>query len=207
MSAMKTVDTRGEKCPKPIIDTRKALKETSAGETFTVLTDSSTSYRNISRFLSDNKISFTVTEEKGVWTFTVVNEKGQETLTAAETYCETDVPLPASGNWAVAVTSEFMGSGDDILGKKLIKSFFVALSCLDVLPSLIVFYNSGVKLVCNDSDTIELIREIEGKGVELILCGTCVDYYMIGNKLGAGTIGDMYQIMGKLSAAAKVIRP
>lgn len=208
INIMKIVDTRGEKCPKPIIETKKALKETGSGEIFRVLTDNKTSFTNISRFLGDNKIKYIVTEKDGVWTFEVTNnETGNTTLTAAENYCEPELPLDMKNNYAVAVTSEFMGSGDDQLGKKLMKSFFVAVSCLDEKPSVMVFYNSGVKLAVRDSEVIDLLREIEKKGVEVILCGTCVDHYKLGESLGAGTIGDMYLIMQKLSAAGNVIRP
>ncbi len=204
---MKVVDTRGEKCPRPIIETKKALKETPSGETFTVLTDGRTSFNNISRFLSDNMIKYSVTEENGVWTFKVINESGNVTLTPAEQYCEPVMNGPVNSSYAVAVSSEFMGSGDDILGKRLIKSFFVALSVLDELPSIVAFYNSGVKLVVQDSEIIDLLKEIERKGVEIISCGTCVDHYKLGGSIGTGKIADMYFILQKLSVAGNVIRP
>jgi selenium metabolism protein YedF len=204
---MRIVDTRGEKCPRPIIDTRKALKETAPGETFNVLTDNVTSFKNISRFLSDNKISFTVSENDGLWTFSIINETGISQFTPAESYCEPDQPVHSGGNFAVAVTSEFMGSGDNDLGRKLMRSFFVSLSCLEKLPEVIVFYNSGVKLAKKNSEVIELLKEIEGKGVELILCGTCVDHFELGDSIGAGKTGDMYLILERLSASGNVIRP
>jgi selenium metabolism protein YedF len=204
---MRLVDTRGEKCPKPIVETKKALKESSAGETFRVLTDSKSSFNNVSRFLSDNKIKYSVSEEGGIWTFEVTNEAGNSTLTNAEAYCEPDQTGSADNNYAVAVTSEFMGSGDDFLGKKLIKSFFVALSVLDELPSVVVFYNSGVKLAVKDSEIIDILKEIENKGVEIISCSTCVDHFSLGDSIGAGKAGDMYLILQKLSSAGNVIRP
>jgi selenium metabolism protein YedF len=203
---MKIVDTRGKRCPTPIIETKKALKESTKGEIFRVLTDNKTSYLNVSRFLTDNKINFTVNESSGTWTFDVNNETGNGETTPAEDYCGTGVTIQ-SGGYAVAVTSELMGHGDDLLGKKLMRSFFVALSVMEELPSVIVFYNSGVKLAVNDSDVIDLLKEIENKGVELILCGTCVDHFGTGNVTGVGKIGDMYQILQKLSAAGNVIRP
>ncbi|HVN58635.1 MAG TPA: sulfurtransferase-like selenium metabolism protein YedF [Bacteroidales bacterium] len=204
---MKLVDTRGQKCPLPIIEARKAIRETSAGETFTLITDSKTSFSNVSRYLSDNRIKFTVSEKDGLWTFAITNETGSGVLTSAENYCEPEIPGHQKGNYAVAVTSDTMGSGDDILGKKLIKSFFVSVSCLDVLPDVMVFYNSGVKLAVKDSDVIDLLREIEGKGVEIILCSTCVDHFNLAGSLGAGKTGDMFQILQKLSSAGNVIRP
>lgn len=204
--SMKVVDTRGKKCPTPIIETKKALKEATKGDIFKVLTDNRTSYLNVSRFLSDNKIKFTVSETAGVWTFEVNNETGSAETTAAENYCSTGGDMPSKG-YAVAVTSEFAGHGDDKLGKILIKSFFVALSVMDELPSVIVFYNSGVKLAMKESEVIGLLKEIESKGVEIILCGTCVDYFGLGGLTGAGKIGDMYLILQKLASAGNVVKP
>jgi len=204
---MKIVDTRGEKCPKPIIETRKALKETSPGEVFNLLTDSNTSFKNVSRYLTDNGIGFSVAEKAGVWTFTITNGTGGQKLTEAEQYCETEVEQAPRGDFAVAVSSEFMGSGDDELGKRLIKAFFVSVSCLDKLPSFMAFYNSGVKLASDDSGVIDILKEIEAKGVEMILCGTCVDHFKLNEKTAVGKIGDMFQILQKLSASGNVIRP
>ena len=204
---MKVIDTRGQKCPIPIIETRKALKETPAGEAFSLLTDSRTSFNNVSRYLTDNGIEFTFTETAGTWTFTVTGSAGQSDLTAPENYCEPELPEAAKGDYAVAVTSDIMGSGDDILGRRLIKSFFLSLSCLDLMPRVMVFYNSGVKLAVNGSEVIDLLKEIESKGVEIILCSTCVDYYELAGVIGVGKTGDMFQILQKLSAAGNVIRP
>jgi selenium metabolism protein YedF len=204
---MRIVDTRGEKCPKPIIETKKALRESAAGETFRVLTDSKTSFSNVSRFLSDNNIKYSVSEEGGIWTFEVTNEAVASTLTDPESYCEPDKSGSSDNGYAVAITSEFMGSGDDVLGKKLMKSFFVALSVLDELPAVVVFYNSGVKLVTGDSEVIDILHEIESKGVGIISCSTCVDHFELDNSVDVGKTGDMYTIMQMLSRAGKVIRP
>lgn len=204
---MKIVDTRGQKCPRPIIETKKALKEAKAGEIFTILIDNKTSFTNISRFLNDNKIRFSVQESGGVWKLEVNNEKGIAVTTPAEAYCEINNNNPQKGSYVVAVTSETMGTGDDILGRKLMRSFFVALSCHDDLPSTVVFYNSGVKLAVKDSDCAEYLVELESKGVELIMCGTCIDHFKLEGKLCAGKTGDMYQIMEKLSGAGAILRP
>jgi len=203
---MKIVDTRGERCPKPIIETKKALKEIAQGEVFAVVTDNKTAFLNISRFLSDNEIKFSVTESDGVWRFEVNNEKGISETTPAESYCEPDNNT-GTGSYAVAISSETMGSGSDELGRNLMKSFFIALSVMERLPSLVVFYNSGVKLAAEGSDIADYLADLNRKGVEMILCGTCVDYYKLENKLVCGKIGDMYQILEKLSLAGNIIRP
>lgn len=204
---MRVIDTKGEKCPVPIIETRKALKSCQAGETIQVLTDNKTAFLNISRYLADNKIKFNVAEEKKVWTFTITNETGFSDTTAAEDYCEAAVPDIKTGEFAVVISSELMGQGDDELGKRLMKSFFVALSCLDSMPSSVMFYNSGVKLTVNDSPVIDILHELENKGVELLICGTCVDHFKLGSIITIGKISDMYIITDKLSKTGNIIRP
>ena len=204
---MRIVDTKGQKCPLPIIETRKALRECLAGETFMVITDNNTAFSNISRFLNDNKIQFSVSEAKDIRTFTITNEKSVTLTTPSEDYCEVSEPLFPKGDYAVVISSELMGQGDDELGRRLIKSFFVALSCLDKMPSSVMFYNSGVKLTVKDSEVIDILHEIENKGVELIICGTCVDHYKIAERISIGKLSDMFIITQKLSETGNIIRP
>jgi selenium metabolism protein YedF len=204
---MKIVDTKGQKCPRPIIETKKALRESRVGETFMVVTDNITSFNNISRFLGDNSISFSVSEKKGIWTFKITNETGEAVTTPAEDYCKEKAAVNSNINFAVAVSSELMGQGDDDLGRQLMNSFFVAVNSLNEMPSLIAFYNSGVRLAIKSSGVVDTLKEIERKGVEILLCGTCVDHYKIGDKIGVGKISDMYIITQKLSASGNVLKP
>jgi selenium metabolism protein YedF len=204
---MRIVDTKGQKCPIPIIETRKALRESREGEIFIVLTDNKTAFSNISRFLGDNKIGFTVSEASGTWTFQITCATGSEIITPAEEYCEPSEPAITSGNYSVVISSELMGKGDDDLGRKLMKSFFVALSCLDSLPAYVMFYNSGVKLTVTDSEVIDILHEIENKGVEILICGTCVDHYRLAERITVGRISDMYIITQKLSETGNIISP
>jgi selenium metabolism protein YedF len=204
---MRIVDTKGQKCPKPIIETKKALRESKTGETFQVVTDNKTSFANISRFLGDHKIKYSVSEEKGIWSFKITNETGAAISNPVEDYCKEKAIAESNGNFAVAISSELMGQGDDNLGRQLMKSFFIALSFLEEMPSVIAFYNSGVKLALKGSEVIETLQEIEKKGAEIILCGTCVEHYKISDKIGVGKISDMLIITQKLSAAGNVLRP
>lgn len=204
---MRIIDTKGKNCPIPIIETRKALRESKADETFAVVTDNKTAFSNISRFLDDNKIKFSVSEDKGIWTFKITNGSVVSDTTRAENYCVATEPEIPAGDFAVVISSEIMGQGDDELGRKLMKSFFVALSCLDIMPSSIMFYNSGVKLTVKNSPVIEILHEIEAKGVEILICGTCVDHFKIGDKINAGRISDMYLITQQLSRTGNIVRP
>src|SRR5512138_138114 len=131
---MYTVDTRGKKCPLPIIETRKALRASQEGETFEVVTDDRTAFSNISRFLKDNKVRFTVSEAGSVWTF-LITGTGLADINSNDENIEAVNSEAPTGNFAVVISSEIMGQGDDELGRRLMKSFFIALSCLELLPS------------------------------------------------------------------------
>ena len=100
-----------------------------------------------------------------------------------------------------------MGTGDETLGKVLMKGFFYALSQSYKLPSAILFYNSGIFLTTEGSETIDDLKAMEAQGVEILSCGTCLDYYNRKDQLLAGEIGNMYDIVQAMTKAGKIIRP
>jgi selenium metabolism protein YedF len=204
---MKIVDTKGQLCPAPLIAAKKALKETSAGDSFIVLTDNQTSFENLNRFLKDNKVDFQVSESGGVWTLTVTKISGDPVKTKVEEYCAPAVSHFEKGNYIVAITSDKMGDGDDELGLLLISNFIKALKDLDKLPQHMVFYNKGVTLAIKDSPVIEHIKDLEKMGVEIHLCATCVNYYKLEKKIVVGTLSNMYSIAEFMASAGNVIRP
>ena len=203
---MRIVDTKGQLCPAPIIATKKALKETAMGESFIVLTDSQTSFNNLSSFLRDNNTDFQSGETGGVWTITITKTSSVFTPAYAE---DSAAPIThfEKGNYVIVVTSDKMGEGDDNLGHLLMANFIKALKDLDRLPQKMVFYNNGVKLVTNDSPVIEHLRDLEKMGVELMLCATCVNHYSLGDVVGAGTLSNMYAIAEVMSSAGNIVRP
>ncbi|MEI8225385.1 MAG: sulfurtransferase-like selenium metabolism protein YedF [Bacteroidota bacterium] len=204
---MRIVDTKGQLCPAPLIAAKKALKETSVGESFIVLTDNQTSLNNLSRFLKDNNADFQVSETAGVWTLTITKTTGDVTLAKAEEYCNSSVSHFQKGNFIVVLASDKMGEGDDELGHLLMNNFIKALKDLDILPQKMVFYNSGVKLAANDSPVIEHLKDLEKMGVELLLCATCVNHYSIESIVGAGTLSNMYAIAEVMASAGNIVKP
>jgi selenium metabolism protein YedF len=204
---MRIVDTKGLLCPAPLIAAKKALKETTAGESFIVLTDNKTSFDNLNRFLKDNKAEFKVSESDGVWTLTVIKKNGDRVETKVEDYCAPVISHFEKGNYVVAITSDKMGEGDVELGQLLISNFIKALKDLDRLPQHIVFYNKGVTLAVKDSPVIEHIKDLEKMGVEIHLCATCVNYYKIENNVAAGTLSNMYSIAEIMVSAGSIVRP
>ncbi len=204
---MKVVNTKGQLCPAPLIAAKRALKESAEGESFILITDNKTAFENLTRFLNDNKAIIKYEESQGIWTFTVTKTTGDIVKTTPEEYCEMPVAHFEKGNYVVAISSDKMGDGDDKLGALLMITFINALKDMDELPHKVLFYNSGVKLAIKDSPVIGALKDLEKMGVELILCGTCVNHYSLADVVGVGTIGNMYSIAAVMASTGKVLKP
>jgi selenium metabolism protein YedF len=204
---MRIIDTKGQLCPAPLIAAKRALKETAEGESFIVLTDNKTSFNNLSRFLKDNKAEIQVSETSGVWTLTIRKTTVDIIQPNEEKYCAPEIAHFEKGNYVVVISSDKMGEGDEQLGLLLMTTFINAMRDLDELPQKLLFYNNGVKLVTNNSPVIETLRDLEKMGVEIMLCGTCVNHYSLASVVGAGTISNMYTMAGIMASSGKVLKP
>ncbi len=100
-----------------------------------------------------------------------------------------------------------MGRGDDELGYVLIKAFLHTLPDLENLPDTLILYNTGVKLAVSDSDTVGDLKKLEELGVEILVCGTCTNFFGITEKIGAGKISNMYDIAGAMASSGRLVIP
>ena len=100
-----------------------------------------------------------------------------------------------------------IGRGDDLLGAVLMKSFLHTLKEIEPRPWRLIFLNAGVKLASEGSDLLTALSELERLGVEILSCGTCLDFFKLKEKLVAGKVTNMYDIVSSLVAATNVIRP
>ena len=110
-------------------------------------------------------------------------------------------------NTVVVLSSNQMGNGSEELGQILMKGFIFALTELDELPNTVLLYNSGVKLSTEGSNSIEDLKTLQSQGVEILSCGTCLNYYDLTEKLQVGDVTNMYFILEKMAQADKIIRP
>jgi len=111
------------------------------------------------------------------------------------------------GPLVVVFSGDTMGHGDDELGRLLVKGFIHTLLEAERRPDTIIFYNSGVKLASAGSDTAGDLSELEKKGTDIMICGTCANFFNIKESIGAGHISNMYDIVNSLSGASKIIKP
>ena len=124
----------------------------------------------------------------------------------AAVQCE-EISSFASGPTVFVFSSNIMGRGEDALGALLMKAFIHTATELDLLPDAMVFYNTGVKLVAADSETAADIKMLEEKGVKVLVCGTCINFFNLSGKTGAGTISNMYDILNMLNGAGRIVNP
>ncbi|MDF1566849.1 MAG: sulfurtransferase-like selenium metabolism protein YedF [Spirochaetaceae bacterium] len=201
------VDARGMACPKPLIMTKKALKESPEG--FAVLMDNATSRDNVRRFLDDNDIGYESTDDGGTYRVDVKGgRKADESELShpdAAAYCE-DTESPKQG-FAVSFPSDRMGDAPEELQRILIEAFCSTLPDIRPYPESIVFYASGVHLVLDDSPVLAGLKRLEDEGVKMLICGKCLDYYRVTDRVSVGRISNMYDILSSLAGAGHVVTP
>ncbi len=108
-------------------------------------------------------------------------------------------------NTLIQVTQNGMGTGSEELGLKLITNYFKLLDADGRTPKIIVFYNAGVKLICENSPALEALQNLSKKGVQLLACKTCLDYFDLSDQIKVGNVGSMPDIITLQADADKVI--
>lgn len=205
---MITVNAMGDNCPIPVIKTKKAMQALTGPDTIEVLVDNEIAVQNVSKMASaqGGQVNAEKLGEKE-YKVTIRMQGAPESAGTAEEN-ETVVCTPDQrGSAIVVVSSDRMGNGNDELGKVLMKGFIFAVTQLDVLPRKMLFYNGGATLTTEGSDSLEDLKSLEAQGVEILTCGTCLDYYQLKDKLAVGTVTNMYSIVEAMAEAGKIIRP
>lgn len=110
-----------------------------------------------------------------------------------------------SDNFVVLVNKEGMGHAAPELQTKLLGTYMKLLVENGTLPKAVCFYTEGVKLVVEGSPVLEQLHQLEAKGVHLIICQTCLNYYNLREKVKVGIIGGMGDILAAQMLAEKVI--
>jgi len=184
---IKTVDGRGLACPKPVIETKKAL-ETLTDGALIALVDNDIAVENVRKLLNKLNYSFNVSIKDEYFEIEIVNKKES---VEENTKINEEVLI----NQSILFTSNRIGKGDDDLGKLLMKGYIYTLNEMKDLPKYIMFVNSGVKLTTKGSESIDDLKALEDRGVEILSCGTCLDYLNIDLKeLMVGSVTNMYTI-------------
>lgn len=199
------VNAIGDACPIPVVKTLNALKGLGGAGTVQTLVDNEIAVQNLTR-LAESKGCTIETEKRSEKEFCVTITTAGAVAAAENEEISYTVPA-AKKKTVVVVSADHMGEGSEELGRILIKGFLFALTQQEHLPSTVLFYNGGAKLTTEGSASLEDLKTLEANGVEILTCGTCLDYYGLKDKLAVGGVTNMYVIVEKQMQADLVLRP
>ena len=201
----KTVNAMGDVCPVPLVKAKNAIAELAGSGKVEVLVDNEIAVQNLEKMAQQKGYGFLVKEKKEKEYHVEFTTSEKE---PAETEEKTVCLVPAAKKTKLVVLSaDHMGEGAEELGKILMKSFLYALTQQDELPDTILCYNGGAKLTCEGSESLEDLKDLAARGVEILTCGTCLNFYGITEKLQVGSVTNMYDIVERMSSADRVIKP
>ena len=165
----KTIDARGQACPKPLVMARDTLKTLTQDDKLNVVVDNLVSAQNLEKMASQMNLPSQKVQQGTDYIVSLFVKKSMFIPQQEEIKCE--VPTKTDNSFVVVVSSNVMGHGDDKLGSILIKGFIYSLTCLETLPKAVIFYNSGVKLAVEGSEVLEDLKTLADAGVEIVACG------------------------------------
>lgn len=205
---MITVNAIGDACPIPVVKTLNAMKELKAADVIVTMVDNEIAVQNLTR-MAEKKGCGVKSEKLGEKEFkvtiTVVDAAISQPVDTENITCE--MPRTGKKNTVVVISSKVMGHGGDELGTALMKGFIYALSQQETLPSTILFYNGGASITCEGSVSLEDLKSMEAQGVEILTCGTCLNFYGLTEKLAVGEVTNMYTIVEKMTGADLIVKP
>lgn len=196
----KEIDMRGKQCPVPVIQTKKALESVKGGSIITIV-DNDVAKENISKLAKSMNLTAEIKEAKGDF-YIEIYKKGDIQISEG---LEFPSKSPQNEDLVILITKDTLGEGNRELGEVLMKGYLYTLTEASKTPKRLMFLNAGVRLTVEGSAVIDHLRNLEEKGVEIISCGACLDYYKLKNQLMVGGIGNMYDIVEKSNAAKKTI--
>ena len=208
---MKLIDCRGLSCPEPVLRAKAALEQ--GGGPFEILVDNEASRDNVLRFGHSRNCRVDSAMLPGGFCrliFLAENREGAEPsvpFDEADYQCAIPGGAPAGCNLVYVIASDCMGRGSDELGWALLQTYIATIREISPLPSRILFYNGGVKLVATAGKALEALQALEKKGVKILSCGTCLEFFKLEKNLQVGTITNVYEILDSMASADRVVSP
>lgn len=204
----KQINVKGLACPQPVLNVKKELEQSDI-TVLEVISDSDVSKENIVRLANNLGHSVLVTQQGNEYTILITKNDSVAKAnppvaspTSMPTTCES-----SNSSWVVYISSDTIGQGDVALGEILMRSFLKTLLETKPLPSKMLFVNRGIFLTTQGSAVLNTLKELAQKGVVLLSCGTCLDFYHRKEILEIGSITNMMEIVESLRTACKIVQP
>ncbi len=194
---MNSLDVRGMACPLPVVSVKRAL-ESAQGE-LKVLLDDGAPRENVKRFALGRGYQVQEEQLEDGFAFTITGGGGAASK-------REPAPAERAGATVMLIGTDRMGNGAEELGRLLMKNFIITLLDMQELPDRIFFVNSGVLLAAEGSEVVEALVELGNRGVEVLSCGICLDFYKKKELLAAGGVTNMFTIAESLLQARSVVQ-
>lgn len=212
----KVLDVRTLECPKPILETQKALKEEGLTE-LEVIVGNKTSRENLKRFSESGGYKYELIDEgEDVYRFVLkiasskpevakdkVPESQEEGSLDLVEGAEMPLPKTVQGKTYLILSDE-LGKGESELGKVLMKGFLYTIGQAEPFPEKILLLNAAVRLSTQNEEAVEHLKFLEQKGTQVYSCGTCLNFYGLADNLKVGLIGNMYDVVDSLNKTGNV---
>lgn len=198
------LDCKGLSCPQPVLQAKDALER--GADDVEVVVDNEASKNNVARFARNQGLEV---EELALGDdcFKVLIRgrfsQSEQTLNEDDFTCE----LPSGKGLVYVISADSMGRGSDELGWGLLQTYIQTIKDVKPLPAKILFYNAGVRLVTEESGALEALKQLQKQGVEIMACGTCLDFFELKSAIKIGQISNMYDIMSSMTEASQVVSP
>lgn len=200
---MEIIDCKGLACPMPVIKTKKYFDLEDSKEAL-VIVDNEVAKNNILRLAKGINLNSSFIEEEGIYKIQLSRGEIKDVQVSKINEALDNISVPSAPT--ILVATNLLGNGDDKLGETLMKVYINTLAESEILPENLMFINGGVKLTCTGSDVLDSLNSMKEKGVNIISCGACLDFYNLKEELRVGEIGNMYQIIELMNKSRNTIK-
>ena len=194
------IDCRNLACPEPVIRTKNALDGLKVGEKLEILVNSIAPKENISRFLKNQNVEFSVEQNGAETKITAVKGESKLELTNFDEFvCEI---TPKTKKTVVYLNEEYAGSGD--VGVSLLAKFLGALLQVEK-PEYVICVNNAVKITTNRAHpSFKPLKDLEAAGGKILSCGSCLEAYKLVSDLSVGEMSNAYEVMQILTTHEQI---
>lgn len=205
------IDCKKMPCPQPVMKLLGLLKTTRPSD-LEVIVDNQAGFENVSRFLRSKGYEVGHKEENGLWRISGHTDDAGLVAPGGVDDAPEDVsqyacmPNAEDLRTLVMIISPVFGSGDDVLGGKLMKNFLTTLPEMGSALWRIVLLNGGVALAAEGSPVLAELQALEQSGVSILVCGTCLEHFGLLPKKAVGETTNMLDVVTSMQTAYKVIR-
>lgn len=193
-------------CPQPVLKCKRCLEE-QAPAALAVVVDNPAAKDNVTRFLTNQGYAVEAQADGPIWRLTAT-KSGADAAPVAPAVQDKPAPAKASedARTVVFLTSDLVGRGDDDLGGKLMHNFLATLPELGPALWRLILVNGAVRLACEGNADLPALEKLAASGVDILVCGTCLDHYGLLEKKKIGETTNMLDVVTSLHLADKVIQ-